>query len=641
MMRVSGCAGLVAAALLGPLARAAAPDGAPAAQVPAAAFATVPQVSEVQLSPDGNLLAWLDQSGPVGKVVIFDLATKKFQRGLSVDPSLTPRSLVWTDNNTLLIGLTRLEEFQAEEGQLRTTFYRTVSLAVDSGKSCMLLLGGDLLAWHTPKPHTVLFATRGYSANAWGVVSELFEVDTSTCKQNKIEEGNQNTGEWVVDASGKAIARSEWEPQRSHYSVEVRESMGWHRVFERSGWMTLYGLTADGKSVIATGPEKDGSGWDRLWAIALDGSGARELHQSDGADADVEYVVNDRFSGTPVKAVLGGLDAKFWWLDTATQTIDESVAHAFPGQFVRVYSRSEDGTRVVARVVGPTNAAVYYLIDFKTHGADIIGEAYPGLDHVTLGPVRSMTYPARDGTRIPAYLTLPPGMAAKNLPMVVLPHDWPNWRDDPDFDWLTQFLASRGYAVLQPQFRGTPGFGEAFYRAGKRQLGGLMQNDITDGVKAMVQQGIADPHRVCIVGIGFGGYAALAGAAFTPQLYACAASIDGVSDLPAFLGFRQVQAPGYTHYWEEQIGSRFDHTVIDRSPINSVADVRAPVLLVHDADDTFIPYSQSERMASELAGLGKTVALVKLEAGDQALAKSATRLEVLQDLALFLHQYLK
>ena len=333
-----------------------------------------------------------------------------------------------------------------------------------------------------------------------------------------------------------------------------------------------------------------------------------------------------------------------WWLDAAAQMRYESVARAFPGRVLTVYSRSEDGTRVLAEVEDRSHPPIYYLVDFKTHGATIVGDAYPGLDNVTLGSVRTITYPARDGVAIPAYLTLPPGLAPKNLPMVVLPHGGPEARDTVGFDWLAQFLAMRGYAVLQPQFRGSTGFGDAFRRAGEGQWGGLMQNDVTDGVKAMVGQGIADPHHICIVGASYGGYAALAGAAFTPKLYACAVSINGVSDLPMMLGYEKGQFGSDSDsvaYWQQDIGSQFDSKVANHSPVNSAADVAAPVLLLHSTNDTVVPILQSQEMASALERSGKPVSVVELRGDDHWLSNAATRLEVLNDTERFLHQYLK
>ena len=146
--------------------------------------------------------------------------------------------------------------------------------------------------------------------------------------------------------------------------------------------------------------------------------------------------------------------------------------------------------------------------------------------------MREFDYEARDKYALSGYLTMPAGAAEKNLPLVVMPHGGPEDRDRPASTGWSQFLASRGYAVLQPQFRGSTGLGDAHADAGRRQWGLRMQDDVTDGVKALITQGIVDPKRVCIVGWSYGGYAALAGAAFTPELYACAASIGGVSDLP-------------------------------------------------------------------------------------------------------------
>jgi dipeptidyl aminopeptidase/acylaminoacyl peptidase len=659
MLRVSIRAALVLAVLLGGSARAAAPE------VPAAAFAALPQVSDVVLSPDGRLLAWRDQSGSDTRVVVFDIDAKTYRRTLTVDQTMTLRSLLWADDDTLLMNVSQVQKMPSEEGARRYTFYRTMAVDVASGKSRMLLMSGgasvwvtgaDLVAWHTAEPHMVVMSTYDYSTNAAGPdigthltgsrsesgwVMDLFRVDTLTGKGTAIEQGDQYTDQWVVDAQGAAVARSEWRPAKKQYVIEAKTGGGWRPIFERDGAqsLTLYGLGTDEKSVIASGPGKDG--WITLWAVPLDGSAAKQL--SPDAPEDVVDVIGDRFSGAPVGVVLGGADPQLHWFDTAAMVRYESVAHAFPDRRVSVYSRSQDGSRLIAEVDDRSHPPIYYLVDFKSHRADIVGEAYPALDKVALGPVRSITYAARDGTAIPAYLTLPPGVAPKSLPLVVLPHGGPEAHDTPGFDWLAQFLAVRGYAVLQPQFRGSTGFGEAFRRAGEGHWGELMQNDVTDGVKAMIRQGIADPHRICIVGASYGGYAALAGVAFTPGLYACAISINGISDLPAFLGYAKSQFGAESDQMadlQRQIGTQFEQSVSDRSPVNSAADIDAPVLLLHAADDTVVPFAQSKEMAAALAGLGKPVALIKLQGEDHWLSNAATRLEVLQDTDRFLRQYL-
>lgn len=658
MIRVPIRAALVLAALLG-----AAVHAAP--EVPAAVFAALPRVSDVALSPDGALLAWSDRSGLHVRVVIYDISRKDYRRILAVDPTMKLRSLGWGDSDTLLMDVSQVQSVTEWDGpDRRYTISRIIAVDVPSGKSHMLLMrgaktwdtGADIIALHTAVPHTVVMACYDFSPNAAssdmgtlisraransGWLFDLFKVDTRTGKGTLIAAGDQYTEAWVVDAQDAAVARSEWRPMQKQYLVEAKSGAGWRRILQRDDdKFILYGLSLDGKSLIGTGPGKNG--WITVWAIALDGSGAKDLLPNE--HADVERVFRDRFTGAPVGALLGGLQEKISWFDARAATTFESVAHAFPGRHVRITTKSQDGGRVVAEVWGDSFPSIYYLIDFKTHRADIVGETYPGLEHTALGQVRRFTYAARDGTAIPALLTLPPGATPKGLPLVVLPHDGPEARDNPEFNWLVQFLAVRGYAVLQPEFRGTSGFGDTFADAGRRQWGGLMQDDISDGVKAMVSQGIADPHRICIVGVGFGGYAALAGAAFTPKLYACVVSINGISDLTAFVKFQENQFGVHSSaaaYWRREVGSEFDPGLSERSPINSAADVDAPVLLLHASNDTVFPFSQSQRMANALASLGKPVGLVKLEGDDHWLSREATRLEVLDKLDVFLHQFLK
>ncbi|HET8699279.1 MAG TPA: alpha/beta fold hydrolase [Gammaproteobacteria bacterium] len=257
------------------------------------------------------------------------------------------------------------------------------------------------------------------------------------------------------------------------------------------------------------------------------------------------------------------------------------------------------------------------------------------------------SYRARDGVEIPGYLTRP--LDAKGpTPLVLLPHGGPAARDVGGYDWLAHALASRGYAVLQPNFRGSGGFGEKWEKAGHGEWGiGVMQNDLTDGVAAVVAAGIADPERVCIVGASYGGYAALAGAVFTPELYRCAAAIAGVSDLRDMLGFERDkagQASATLSYWRQAMGVTDADSPVERlnaaSPAQHVERVRAPILLIHGRDDTVVPITQSRAMQRALANAGKRVQLVELDGEDHWLSRPPTRLATLQALDRFLAEQL-
>jgi dipeptidyl aminopeptidase/acylaminoacyl peptidase len=324
--------------------------------------------------------------------------------------------------------------------------------------------------------------------------------------------------------------------------------------------------------------------------------------------------------------------------------IQKAIAKAFPGKTILIFDRSADYKRIVARVESSSSPPMYYLIDFARGSADIIGEAYPSLAEASLGSLELTSYRTSDGYEIPAYLTLPPGREPKNLPLVVFPHGGPYARDDAGFDWWAQFLATRGYAVLQPQFRGSWGFGAELFRAGHKQWGRGMQDDISQGVRHLVEQGIADPTRVCIVGASYGGYAALAGAAFTPELYACAASINGIADIPQFGGYIREHSGEDSNVWRtfrDLIGRPTDEDLARFSPARSVATIRAPVLLVHGSSDTVVPPSQSANFARLLTQNGKAHELVMLDGEDHWLSTSQGRQRLLDSLETFLARHLQ
>jgi len=208
---------------------------------------------------------------------------------------------------------------------------------------------------------------------------------------------------------------------------------------------------------------------------------------------------------------------------------------------------------------GGDDSGTYWLVDIAKHSAVPLGYQYPTINAEDVGPVRMVDWKAADGLALRGVLTLPPGRAAKNLPLVVLPHGGPEARDYPTFDWWAQAFASRGYAVFQPNFRGSDGYGVAIRNAGFGQWGRKMQTDISDGVAELAKQGIVDPKRACIVGGSYGGYAAEAGVTVQHGLYRCAVSMAGVSDPAGLLDYARDRAGGRLtsesqRYWKAFMG---------------------------------------------------------------------------------------
>ncbi len=635
---------------------------------PLETFGQLPAARLATMSPNGKLVAMEEvRPGNVRQVTILDVDTGKTRHTVAIDAANKLRDLVWADDETLLVDVSITHSTYCNPNVLcQNEWYRTLAVRMDGSPPRTLLnddgdkkfvTGSYLLAARTAQPGTVTMTTmdhsyarqredsgsnidrkeRDKSGWSWAVYS----VDTRSGKEKLLATGTPYTSDWVVDAAGLPVARSEWQPDHDLFTIYVKQGMGWKEIFKREDGSRLHlaGLDLEGKAIVALGA--NGTERKQAWLIPLDGSPVTSLHADPKHDIDMAIFDANR---NAVVGVRGSALAQTKWFDPKFASQDKSLQSAFKGLDVTVLERSVVGRRMLVLVDSPSHAPVYQLVDFDQGRADIVAEQYPGLDAAVLGTHSVITYLARDGTPIPAFLTLPPGKAGKDLPVVVLPHGGPESRDYAEFDWLVQFLATRGYAVLQPQFRGSIGYGEAFRLAGYRQWGGLMQDDVSDGVRHLIATGVANPNRICIVGASYGGYAALAGAAFTPELYACAASIAGVADLPLMLGTERRNFgtdSDAVAYWSDHIGPANDPNTIARSPARAVSKVRAPILLLHGADDTVVPIQQSKAMERALLEAGKQVTLVTLPGEDHNLSRSETRMRVLQELEAFLAKHLQ
>jgi dipeptidyl aminopeptidase/acylaminoacyl peptidase len=281
-----------------------------------------------------------------------------------------------------------------------------------------------------------------------------------------------------------------------------------------------------------------------------------------------------------------------------------------------IVDMSDDARMWIISASGPSDPGALYLYDREQTHIEPLAPLNPSLASDQLGPSSVVRYAARDGAQITGYLTLPPEAGAGPLPLILMPHGGPESRDLFVYDRDAQFLATRGYAVFRPNFRGSSGYGRAFAEAGYGEWGGKMQDDLTDAVAHLVSTGVADPARVCIVGISYGGYAALAGAAFTPEAYRCAVSIAGVSDLVEQSQYVLREGDDEEDdYIRRSIGDpRVDRERLRaRSPALHAANIRVPVLLLHGGQDEIVPVQQSRRMERALRQAGGDVRYVEVE----------------------------
>ncbi|MEO1377099.1 MAG: S9 family peptidase [Cyanobacteria bacterium J06635_10] len=317
-----------------------------------------------------------------------------------------------------------------------------------------------------------------------------------------------------------------------------------------------------------------------------------------------------------------------------------------PDGELQLSSMTEDGQKMLVNVNSDINPGSAYLFDRKEKKLTLLYQILPELKRENLAQTTPISYTARDGLEIPAYLTLPVGKPARSLPVIVMPHGGPWARDFWGYDPFTQFLANRGYAVLQPNFRASTGFGKKFLNAGNKQWGtGAMQHDITDGVNYLIKQGIADPKRVGIFGISYGGYATLAGLAFTPQLYAAGVSYVGPSNLITL--YQSV--PPYWESFKAELKLRMGNPetpegkeqLQQQSPVFSANNIKAPLMVIQGANDPRVKQAESDQIVAALRN--KKIDVKYLLAPDEGhgFRKETNRLAVAAALEKFLAEHLQ
>jgi dipeptidyl aminopeptidase/acylaminoacyl peptidase len=326
------------------------------------------------------------------------------------------------------------------------------------------------------------------------------------------------------------------------------------------------------------------------------------------------------------------------YFDPGLQALGKSLSKALPGlPLVQFVDSSLDENKLLIRAGSDTDPGRYYIYDKSAKRLAEIMVARPELESATLATVKAVTYKAADGTDVPAYLTLPPGSDGKKIPAIVMPHGGPNARDEWGFDWLAQYYASRGYAVLQPNYRGSSGYGDAWFQRNGFQSWRTAIGDVNDAGRWLVSQGIADPSKLAIVGWSYGGYAALQAAVVDPGLFRAVVAIAPVSDLAVF---KQGWA-GWSNYrvMSEFIGSGPHLT--EGSPAQNAGKFQAPVLLFHGERDFNVPIRQSRIMSDQLKDAGKKAELVVYQNLDHYLEDGQARADMLRRSDAFLRAELK
>lgn len=618
-----------------------------AAVPPLEAYGSLPAVEDIELSPKGDRVAFIAVNGENRELVIQELGGKQRTR---INAGQTKvRDLSWAGDDHVLITTSTTGEVGSFIG--RSEWFRVGAFNVKTRKYAVLLsntpntmntpFGEPIVGKH--RGETAVFV-RGLTRKGGSHGSfDLYRVDLDTGRGAVHQEGDVDVSEFVVGPDGVAVARAGWSDLRGVITLSARAGAGWRTLLTgtEDQPVGLMGLGRTPGTVLVSKRDGDRS---RIYEATL-ATGALSAPVDDESLGGNGVIVHPE-TLRPIGLTGLGKELTYTFFDPALDRAWRSARAGFKGSQVALQSFTPDFKKLVLQVEGPDDAGSYYLVDLAAKKADLLADARPKVPPEAIAPVRWITYKAADGLEIPAYLTLPPGRAdAKNLPLIVLPHGGPQARDAPGFDWWSQAVAARGYAVLQPQFRGSDGFGRKFVEAGYGQWGRKMQTDLSDGVRHLATQGVVDPKRVCIMGASYGGYAAMAGPTLDPGVYRCAVAIAGVGDLAGMMAWEAKNAgranSSSVRYWSKFMGASFrKRGELDAvSPTRQAAKADAPVLVIHGKDDTVVPYQQSADFVRAMQRAGKPVEFVTLPAEDHWLSRGATRLQMLNSAIGFVEKH--
>jgi len=588
---------------------------------PIESFFKLPQYSAMTLSPDGRTIAALAPLNGRQNVVVLDVE-KRAARPVTGFATRDVVTVGWINNKRLLLRTGTL-------GTRDSDFRGGGLMAVDSDGSASRLVGegvDEQLAAGARMVYRPIALVRTLPGDTDDIIASeivlnadmrsepgpLFRIDTRTGRRTILSTGKPDSGpseNWIVDRNG--IPRVFFMASKNLAKVYYRKNADspWQKLDEFST------LSGDQWTPVGVS-EEDGT----LYVISWRGRDKGTLMRYDPEkrsfgevlaahpQVDMRSLVRTR-AGVLLGATFDADKRGVAWFDEGLAKMQSAIDRALPNT-VNSLAWSDDRQRFLITARSDVLPASFYLFDVKSGKLEWLADSRPWVDPKKMSPMTPVRYLARDGLEIPAYLTVPKGSGGKNLPLVVVVHGGP-WvpGDDWSYDPEAQFLASRGYAVLQPNFRGTTRYGWKHFSSSFKQWGLTMQDDITDGVQWAINEGVADPKRVCIYGASYGGYATMMGLAKTPDLYKCGINYVGVTDLDLFVNATWSDF-AYSEFLKYEVKDMFGDWDRDRaqlkatSPVELAARIKAPVMMAYGAADIRVVPEHGTRMKAALEKLG-------------------------------------
>ena len=612
-------------------------------------YGKLPFIDSASISPNGEHIAALINIDGVSRLAILNSDFKTIK---TFDTSKDkPRGVHFINNEYVILHVSKTRTSSSFIGKLEVGFAYAIN--IKSGKRPVKLLddvddlhpnqaGLNYIVGKGRKKDHVSMAA--YVGSLSSPALSLIEVNLKNGRGKVSSRGNPETASWYVDDRGLPLARVEYDNKKNFMSFQKYGKEGKDVFFSDTTEIpyNVVGVMPDESGLLLLDA---GDNHEEIYKVGFDGEKWEQIFKIEGKE--IEGFLHEQ-NGKIAGLQISGDKPTYLFLDQDLQDATEWMIEQFPNASLYYSGSTEDRSRLIYRIFDAGLGDAWVMQNRSKNTISLISSNRRGLRPEMVANVYSIKYKARDGLTIPAILTIPYGQDMSgnaDRPLVVLPHGGPRAHDTMDFEWMAQFIASRGYVVLQPNFRGSTGYGQKFEDLGKGEWGLKMQDDVTDGVKRMAEADIAGENEVCIVGASYGGYAALAGGAFTPDLYDCVIAIAPVSDLPRML-LNVKQDYGKDHwlmsYWEELMGDGDSSRERLRkvSPVFFAEEFKAPVLLIHGNDDTVVPFSQSKVMARALNKAKKDVTVVKLKGEDHSLSKETTRMHTLREIEKFLDKHM-
>ena len=622
--------------------------GAAYAAPPAKEFGRLPLIYDAAISPNGQKVAAYISTGDGYGLIIYDLKVGLSEAEfIKLEGRSKPNWIKWANNKQLLAGIRgnyKLDGVPLSSGYIYTVNTETMAnkILVKPGiRQNFRQENSYVIDWLRDDPNHILMAFSKNNAQAPDVQKVNVETGDSEC----LKRGSERIQNWITDLRGEVrigqglkdnIVKEKW-----RLTIRDAETDDWREYAEYPGLDgsdDIFGFMSDPNEMIIG--RRQGKSTQGLYVYDLrTKSVTRKLFHND--DYDVSGIVKSA-DGKDVVGAVYVADTKQTEMFSGYEGPLQRIGAKLDGFTVDFVDQTPDGKTYLVKVSNAAEPGALFIYNDGSGKVGRIASYREKLLADEMGKVMPVQYTARDGQKIPAYVTLPISITAndqlKNVPFIILPHGGPYARSRQRFDYFAQFFATRGFGVLQMNFRGSAGYGQAFKDAG-RENWVVMQEDVEDGTRWLVEKGYADPDRVCIAGWSYGGYAALMGTIKNPDLYNCTISIAGVTDLKDLISDQKKYRFGKIRA-KNSIISGFDGSsdLKDNSPVKRAGEMTGPVFLAHGTMDINVHYDQFKRMKSALKGSEADVTALSFKDEDHYMSKEENRMELFIELDKFLEK---